>query len=111
MNAKLQRKINVLRMYTELKTFNYKPPEMSYDKATGDVTIKDFQDEKKERRIIKDMDEVREMKQQLFKEAQLEEGFMEKDPGMTEEQMAERIKVLREDSFRDSEEYDPNLFY
>jgi hypothetical protein len=47
MNAKLQRKINVLRMFTDYKTFNYEQPEMTYDKKTGNVTIIDPKDKVK----------------------------------------------------------------
>jgi hypothetical protein len=44
-------------MYTEHKTFNYEQPRMTYDKATGEVTIHDPKDEIKEKRIINNLDE------------------------------------------------------
>ncbi len=39
LDAKLKRKLNVLKMMTEDADFTYEPPEMIYDKSTGDVTI------------------------------------------------------------------------
>ena len=39
LDNQLRRRLNALRMYTENKEFNYEPPEMIYDKTTGDVTI------------------------------------------------------------------------
>lgn len=58
MNASLQRKINILKMFTDEKMFKYEEPIMSYDKATGNVTIIDPADIKKKRKIINSMDEV-----------------------------------------------------
>lgn len=43
---KLQRKINILKMFTEYQDFNYEPPQMTYDKATGNVTIIDPKEER-----------------------------------------------------------------
>ncbi len=39
MDNKLKRKLNVLKIMTEDAEFSYEPPEMIYDKKTGDVTI------------------------------------------------------------------------
>ncbi len=39
LDAQLKRKLNVLKMVTEDAEFTYEPPEMIYDKSTGDVTI------------------------------------------------------------------------
>ncbi len=35
----VKRKLQVLRMYSELKDFDYEAPNMTYDKKTGDVKI------------------------------------------------------------------------
>jgi hypothetical protein len=59
MNAALQRKLNVLRMFTEYKDFNYEQPQMDYDKATGNVTILDPRDRvKPKKKIITSVDEI-----------------------------------------------------
>ena len=47
MDQKLKRKLNKLRMFTEDREFTYEPPQMTYDKATGDVTIIPKQAKKK----------------------------------------------------------------
>ena len=36
---KLKRKINAMKMVTEHADFTYEPPNMIYDKSTGDVQI------------------------------------------------------------------------
>ena len=37
----VKRKLQVLKMYSELKDFDYEAPNMTYDKKTGDVKIVD----------------------------------------------------------------------
>ena len=51
---------------------------MSYDKATGNVTIIDPADIKKKRKIIHSMDEVLRMKEQLYEEFKLDEDALPK---------------------------------
>lgn len=70
MNAQLQRKINILKLFTEEKEWNYEKPEMTYDKATGEVTI--HEKEVKEKRIINNLDDYEQSKQDLYKELGLE---------------------------------------
>ena len=36
---KLKRKLNAMKMMTEDAEFTYEPPNMIYDKSTGDVQI------------------------------------------------------------------------
>lgn len=45
-------------MFTDDKIFKYEEPIMTYDKATGNVTIIDPADIKKKKKIINSMDEV-----------------------------------------------------
>lgn len=52
----LMRKINILKMFTKHKEFNYEEPNMTYDKATGNVTI--HESKQKNRRIIKTFDDA-----------------------------------------------------
>ena len=70
LNAQLQRKINILKLFTEEREWNYEKPEMSYDKATGEVTI--HEKEKKGKKIINNLDEYEQSKQDLYKELGLE---------------------------------------
>ena len=38
-DLKLKRRLNAMKMIVEDREFNYEPPEMIYDRETGDVTI------------------------------------------------------------------------
>ena len=58
MNAQLQRKINILKMFTKEAEFNYEQPQMNYDKETGDVQIFKASEAKKKRRIIRNHDDL-----------------------------------------------------
>ena len=82
MNAQLQRKINILKLFTEEKEWNYEKPEMTYDKATGEVTI--HEKEKKNKRIINNLDEYEQSKQDLYKELGLESDGLPGDGTDTE---------------------------
>ena len=39
MDNKLKRKLSAMKMLTDSREFTYEPPQMIYDKSTGDVTI------------------------------------------------------------------------
>ena len=65
MNAELQRKINVLKMFTKEREWNYEQPQMTYDKETGDVTIHTASELLKKKKIIRNFDDVEKMKEQL----------------------------------------------
>lgn len=54
---KLERKFKVMRMFTELKDFNYEAPEMFYDKASGDIKIKEKKQENK-KKLIQNVDDL-----------------------------------------------------
>ena len=65
-------------MFTDDKIFKYEEPIMTYDKATGNVTIIDPADIKKKKKIINSMDEVLQMKQKLYDELNLDEDLLPK---------------------------------
>ena len=67
LDMEFQRKLNMLRMYTEQKEFNYEQPEMIYDKKTGDVRIIEKQNKQK-KTIIKNMDDLEKERKLLLKE-------------------------------------------
>lgn len=46
MEIKVKKKLQILRMFTELKDFNYEAPNMTYDKKTGDINITEKKDKK-----------------------------------------------------------------
>jgi hypothetical protein len=70
LELKVKRKLHVLRMYTEFKDFNYEPPQMYYDKASGDIKIKEKEVDRN-KKIIKNIDDLNKEKQKLFAEVGL----------------------------------------
>lgn len=79
MNNLLQRKVNIIKMFTKEKEFNYEQPRMTYDKATGEVTIHKTSDKLKTRKYIRNLDDVETMKAELFKDWELEEDGLPKE--------------------------------
>lgn len=67
LDMEFQRKLNLLRMYTEQKEFNYEQPEMIYDKKTGDVKIIDKSKSQK-KTIIRNYDDLEKERALLLKE-------------------------------------------
>lgn len=93
MNARLQRKINVLKLYTEHSDYNYEQPTMTYNRETGDVTIHDPTEKKNRKKIIRSIDETETAKQQLLAELGLDaSGFpVDKKPSeVNVEELAEK---------------------
>lgn len=68
----VKRKMNVMRMFTELKEFNYQQPNMYYDKATGEIKVKEKAAEEK-KKVIKNINDLEKEKQALFNEIGLDE--------------------------------------
>ena len=72
LQLKFNRQMNLMKMMTHDKEFNYEPPKMSYDKKTGDVKI--FEPSKaKKKRIIRNLDDLQKEKEKLFKQVGLDE--------------------------------------
>ena len=67
LDAELKRKLSALRLLTEHKDFTYEPPQMIYDKATGDVTILPKK-VKKPSTIIRNYEDFEREKKALFEE-------------------------------------------
>lgn len=117
MNAEFQRKINVLKMFTEQKQFNYEAPEMTYDKKTGNVTIIDPEDRKRNtKKIIKNYSEVEGRRQQLYAELGLDSDGTPKegvDPStVNAEELGEKLYNLRTKENEDEElDFDPTMFH
>ena len=68
----VKRRINVIRAHTELREFTYQPPQMYYDKKTGEIKVKEKEKEKK-RKLIKNMDDLQNEKSKLMNEVGLDE--------------------------------------
>jgi len=101
-------------MLTDQKKFNYQRPKMTYDKASGNVTIIDPADEVVANRVIDNVDEVFQMKQQLYEELGLDDkGFPINQDELKEDnipELAEKLKKART-AHRGEYDYDPSQYY
>lgn len=104
----VKRKINVMRMFTDLKDFNYQPPNMYYDKKSNEVKVKEKETESK-RKIIKNYDDLEKEKKALYNEVGLDEDGMGRE-GDTPEKLAEKIRLATE-QFEKTFDIDPTLYY
>lgn len=66
-DAKLRKKLNMLKLMTQDREFTYEPPEMIYDKSTGDVEILPKKIKKKNT-IVQNFDDVKRERAALLKE-------------------------------------------
>ena len=97
LRSEINRKVNVLQMFTKYKDYNHKEPTMSYDSKTGEVTIKEANQGKK--RIIRDIDEISREKAKLYEELGLDSGGMPigQDPeDVDKEQLSEKLRQVRD---------------
>ena len=74
---KLKRKLNMMKMMTDDAEFTYEPPNMTYDKSTGEVSIIKKEVEKKPT-IISNIDDVKREKAALYEEMGIPEGDLDK---------------------------------
>jgi len=97
-------------MYTENREFNYEPPEMIYDKATGDVTILPKKVKTKDT-IIRSIDDLEREKAAMLEEMGVPEGDPEKLDlkGGMEEAVEKMYRV--EKKMLDDLDLDPTNFY
>ena len=101
----------MLKMWTIDGDFNYKQPEMEYDKETGDVTI--LENKPKKRKIIRNTDELAKEKDAVMKEAGLETGILGDEDVSTAEKQSEvaakTVAALRK--FQADYDVDPTTVY
>ena len=102
LDLEFQRKLNLLKMYTVEKDFNYQQPEMIYDKKTGDVKIIEKSKEKK--KIIQSYDDLQNEKDLVTKEVN---KLIEKQGEKND--MAEKIATIST-KFSNDFEIDPSKF-
>jgi hypothetical protein len=90
----VRRKLHVLRMFGELKEFDYEPPNMAYDKKTGEVKIleKKGGGQEQKKRVIKNMDDLDKEKRALFNEVGLDSEGNPKNEKEPLDKMSDRIK-------------------
>ena len=109
LELKVRRKLQILRMFSDLKDFDYEPPQMQYDKKTGEVKII----EKKQganKKVIGNVDDLEKEKKALFAELGLDEEGKPKNPKEPVEKVAEKIKAAQDRMIRDFD-VDPTAFH
>ncbi len=53
-----RRKLKLMRVFTDFKGYDYEPPNMYYEKATGEIKMREDDGKKKaQKKIIRNMDE------------------------------------------------------
>ena len=101
-----------MKMFSEQKKFNYVPPNMTYDKETGDVTIHDaVQDESEKRKIISSVDDAKQTRQDLYDELDLDDDGLPRNTNVEDidiDQHAQKVRKLR-DGLIEEYDIDPNL--
>ena len=82
-------------MVTDLKEFNYDPPQMYYDKASGEIKykVKEVKIEK-EKKIVSDFSELAREKKALLDELNLDENMRPKEEIPNDDKYAE-VAVAR----------------
>ena len=101
----VKRKMQVLKMFSELKDFDYEAPEMSYDKKTGEIKIDDKKSAKKDaaksgkgaeatKKVIASMDDLEREKKALYAEMGLDENGKPKNPNEPEDKLADKLKTV-----------------
>ena len=113
MELKFRRKMQILRMFSDLKDFDYEPPTMQYDKKTGDIKItegKSAAQSGKPKKVIKSVDDLEKEKKALYAELGLDEQGYSKNPKEPIEKVAEKIKTAQERMLRDFD-IDPTAFH
>ena len=110
LDMRLKRKLNVLKIMNEDDQFTYEPPEMIYDKSTGDVQILPKKI-KQRKTIIRSFDDLDKEKAALFKEMGIEDGdLMKHDVAGNLQDTAEKI-YRAEKQADDDFDYDPSKFF
>jgi hypothetical protein len=113
----VKRKMQVLKMFTDMKEFDYEAPEMSYDKKTGEINIQ----EKKvavggekgaagKKKMIGSVDDLERERQALFAEMGLDKDGNSKSAKETTEKLADKFKTVQDRMLKEFD-VDPTAFH
>ena len=73
LELQVKRKLQVLRMYSDLKDFDYEAPSMSYDKKSGEIIVEQGKGAKvAKKKVISSIDDLEKEKKALFAEMGLD---------------------------------------
>ena len=108
---KLRHKLNMMKMHSQDSEFKYEPPEMIYDKKTGDVKILPKKIKKKGT-IIQSNNDLERERAALYEELGVPQGDLENEDYSTPENMAEVAKKVyaAQKTIEDDFDFDPASF-
>ena len=102
LELKVKRKLQVLRMFSDLKDFDYEPPKMSYDKKTGEIKIESKKEKDSSKggrksggkKFIGNMDDLEKEKKALYDEVGLDNEGRPKDENESVDAIADKLKAV-----------------
>lgn len=109
LEIEVKKKLQVLRMFTDLKEFDYEQPNMTYDKKTGEVKIQGKHDNTK-KRLINNVNDLEKEKKALFAELGLDGEGKPKSEKEPFDKTAEKLKKVHERILSEFD-IDPTNFY
>jgi len=97
MHRELHKKMNVLKLFTEKRMFEYEKPQMTYDRETGEVEIFDPMEEKRKpkKKIIKDVDEIYAEKERVLKELNMDSPTEPAGENLQHEELVKKAEKIR----------------
>ena len=112
LELKVKRKLQILRMYSDLKDFDYEAPSMSYDKKSGEIIVDKGQGAKEvaKKKVISNIDDLEKEKKALFAEMGLDNEGQPKNPKEPIEKIADRLKNAQ-DRMMNEFDLDPTAFH
>lgn len=108
----VKRKLQVLRMYSDLKDFDYEAPTMSYDKKTGEIKVeqgKNAPNKAAKKKVIDNIDDLEKEKRALFAEMGLDDSGRPKNASEPVDKLAEKLKTVQ-DRMMNEFDLDPTAF-
>ena len=116
LELQVRRKMQILRMFSDLKDFDYEAPQMQYDKKTGDIKIIEGgkqggkQPAGPAKKVIGSMDDLEREKKALFEELGLDPEGYPKNTKEPVDKIADRLKTAQDRMTREFE-MDPSAFH
>jgi hypothetical protein len=105
--------MQILRMFSDLKDFDYEAPQMQYDKKSGDIKIiegKQATNTGPKKKVIGNVDDLEREKKALFEELGLDEKGYPKNTKEPVDKIADRLKAAQDRMSREFE-MDPSAFH
>lgn len=111
----VKRKLQVLRMYSDLKDFDYEAPTMSYDKKSGEIIVEQgkgaaaAQAKEAKKKVIGSIDDLEKEKRALFAEMGLDDEGKPKNANEPIDKLADKLKAVQ-DRMMNEFDLDPTAF-